>query len=109
MMTIRFWLHKQKALIDSAGLTIEGQGLLISLRLVKKKPVDVFTRTGFIKMIRRYLLSHLQYYHRLKVLNYCVRDGNRCDHFDMFAGRDRTGLFTRCDLILTDHVFWLLL
>ena len=51
-------------------------------------------------MIRRYLLSHLQYYHRLKVLNYCVRDGNRCDHFNMFAGRDCSGLFARCNLIL---------
>ncbi len=59
-------------------------------------------------MIRRYLLSHLQYYHRLKALNYCVRDGNRCDHFNMFAGRDHTGLFTRCDLILTKIMsYWL--
>ena len=29
------------------------------------------------KINRQYLLSHLQYYHRLGKLNYCVRDGNR--------------------------------
>ena len=50
--------------------------------------------------MRRHLLSHLQYYHRLKALNYCVRDGNRCDHFDMFAGKAHRSLFTCDDLDL---------
>ena len=49
---------------------------------------------GFIK-IRRYLLSHLQYYHRLGKLNYRVRDGNGCDLYDMFAGRSPAGGKTR--------------
>jgi hypothetical protein len=70
----------------------------ISKKCQKKEPVDVFTSTGSYK-IRRYLLSRLLHYHRLKLLNFCVRDGNRCDQFDMFAGRDDTGLFARCHLI----------
>ena len=49
----------------------------------KKAPIN-FSIGAFI-LKRRYLLSHLRYYHRLEMLNYCVRDGNRCDHFDMFA------------------------
>ena len=44
---------------------------------------------------RQYLLSRLQHYHRLKVLNYCVRDGNRCDHFDIVTGKILTDLFTQ--------------
>ena len=35
---------------------------------------------------RRYLLSQLFYYHRLRKLNYCIRDGNRCDLSDIFTG-----------------------
>ena len=37
--------------------------------------------------IRRYLLSRFWHYHRLAVLNFCVRDGNRCDHYDIVTGR----------------------
>ena len=43
------------------------------------------------KQIRRYLLSHFWHYHRLGKLNYCVRDGNRCDLSDMVAGKKRAG------------------
>ena len=42
-------------------------------------------RASVIK-IRRYLLSHFWYYHRLWKLNYRVRDGNGCDLPDMFTG-----------------------
>lgn len=68
----------------------------------KKTSHRDFDARFYIK-IRRYLLSHLQYYHRLKALNYCVRDGNRCDHFDMFAGREHRSLFTCDDL---DPLIW---
>ncbi len=51
---------------------------------------------------RRYLLSHLQYYHRLEVLNFCVRDGNRCDHFDKVAGRSAANLFASPHLLAID-------
>jgi hypothetical protein len=54
----------------------------------KPKPGRVFEK------IRRYLLSHFWHYHRLAVLNYCVRDGNRCDHCDMFTGRRTCRLST---------------
>ena len=53
---------------------------------------------------RRYLLSRFWHYHRLKVLNFCVRDGNRCDHFDMFTGRELTGLYALS--ILDCSTFW---
>ena len=33
-----------------------------------------------------------RHYHRLAVLNYCVRDGNRCFHCDMVAGRVAYGV-----------------
>lgn len=53
---------------------------------------------------RRYLLSRFWHYHRLKVLNFCVRDGNRCDHFDMFTGRELAGLYALP--ILNCSTFW---
>jgi hypothetical protein len=62
-----------------------------------KKTPDLTTR-GFLKN-RQYLLSRLQHYHRLKVLNYCVRDGNRCDHFDIVTGKTSLGLFTQTTLV----------
>ena len=42
-------------------------------------------------MIRRYLLSHFQDYHRLEKLNCRVRDGNGCFLLDMVAGRSVGG------------------
>ena len=59
---------------------------------IQKKGPSRILREG-PSITRQYLLSHLQYYHRLEVLNFCVRDGNRCDHFDMVAGRELAGLF----------------
>ena len=46
----------------------------------------------------------MQYYHRLEVLNYCVRDGNRCDHFNMFTGKNSDDLFTRLSLFVQNNV-----
>jgi len=65
----------------------------------KKKTLSLFWLRVLYKN-RQYLLSRLQHYHRLKVLNYCVRDGNRCDHFDMVTGRTTSGLFTQTTLCL---------
>src|SRR6056297_1957534 len=33
------------------------------------------------------------HYHRLRKLNFCVRDGNRCDLSDMVAGKTTGGIF----------------
>ncbi len=41
------------------------------------EPGDTYFRTG-------------RHYHRLRKLNCCVRDGNRCDLSDMVAGKDLT-------------------
>ena len=57
----------------------------------KKAPVN--EDGGFLKN-RRYLLSRFWHYHRLVALNYCVRDGNRCDHYDIAAGRRARNLST---------------
>jgi hypothetical protein len=72
----------------------------VNEQIIKKSPVEIALYGAFeIQIIRRYLLSHLQYYHRLGVLNYCVRDGNRCDHYDMVAGRNLPSLFASADFI----------
>jgi hypothetical protein len=42
------------------------------------------------------------HYHRPKVLNYCVRNGNRCFHHGMVARKNTTGGKTRPCL-----TFWL--
>ena len=60
----------------------------------KKSPRGRLAPRG-LKKIRRYLLSHLWHYHRLAVLNFCVRDGNRCGHYDMFTGKKAPSLSTR--------------
>ena len=44
--------------------------------LLVNKPGDTYFHAG-------------RHYHRLAVLNYCVRDGNRCFHCDMVAGKGR--------------------
>ena len=41
--------------------------------------------------IRRYLLSHFWHYHRLRKLNYRVRNGNGCGLSDMVTGKSPTG------------------
>ncbi len=44
---------------------------------------------GSMDEIRRHLLSHFGYYHRLGKLNYRVRDGNGCGLSDMVTGKKR--------------------
>ena len=53
----------------------------------QKKPFAEFTKGALEQEIRRYLLSHFWHYHRLRKLNYRVRDGNGCDLSDLVAGR----------------------
>ena len=45
---------------------------------------------GSMDEIRRHLLSHFGYYHRLGKLNYRVRDGNGCGLSDKVTGKRRT-------------------
>ena len=52
-----------------------------------KKPLASFPARGLMfKKPRQYLLSRLLHYHRLRKLNYCVRDGNRCGLSDVVTG-----------------------
>ena len=51
---------------------------LTARALMEKQTGDTYFRAG-------------GHYHRLVVLNYCVRDGNRCDHYDMVAGKTTPG------------------
>lgn len=44
---------------------------------------------GSFDLIRQHLLSHFWYYHRLRKLNYRVRNGNGCGLSDMVTGKER--------------------
>src|SRR5437667_107830 len=58
----------------------------------QKTPRSFFRNCeGLLKYPRRYLLSRLLHYHRLRKLNFCVRYGNRCGLSDMVTGKDRDG------------------
>ena len=60
-------------------------------RTRQQKTPGVHQDSGGVEKIRQHLLSHLQYYHRLRKLNYRVRDGNGCGLSDMVAGKGRGG------------------
>ncbi len=53
------------------------------------------TLGGFVNEIRRHLLSHFWYYHRLRKLNYRVRNGNGCGLSDMVTGKERAAQLRR--------------
>ena len=44
---------------------------------------------GSFDLIRQHLLSHFWYYHRLRKLNYRVRNGNGCGLSNMVTGKER--------------------
>ena len=50
---------------------------------------------GIQKINRQYLLSPFVDYHRLRKLNFRVRDGNGCDLSDMTTGSTLDDLFAR--------------
>ena len=54
------------------------------LSTFRKYPFWLLNQKGYI--IRRYLLSQFLDYHRLRRLNFCVRNGNRCDPSDIVTG-----------------------
>src|SRR5436189_2698378 len=65
------------------------RGWRIWLLHAHKKPLADYSARGLVfKKPRRYLLSRLLHYHRLRKLNYCVRDGNRCGLSDVVTGND---------------------
>ena len=55
----------------------------------KKPRLGCDAQAGFCEKIRQHLLSHFWYYHRLRKLNYRVRNGNGCDLSDMVTGKNR--------------------
>ena len=63
-----------------------------SLHETKKAPMA--SHGGFLKSGDTYFRVGI-HYHRLAKLNYCVRDGNRCDLCDIVTGRSLRGVETR--------------
>jgi hypothetical protein len=77
-------------------------GILATIRMEmrrggkKARTPEVLEAPGALcELIRQHLLSHFWYYHRLRKLNYRVRNGNGCDLSDMVAGKERTGRTVR--------------
>ena len=67
-------------------------------RATKNPPRADVARGGSVVKIRQHLLSHFWYYHRLRKLNYRVRDGNGCDLSDMATGKKRRSGISRATL-----------
>ena len=77
-------------LLPSSGrcrLPADRNAQRICSRAYKKPLAAHLSCEGLLKYPRRYLLSRLLHYHRLRKLNYCVRDGNRCVLSDMVTGK----------------------
>ncbi len=55
---------------------------------IKKPHLELFP-SGVIKIGDTYFRECF-HYHRLGVLNYCVRNGNRCLHYNMVAKKGRS-------------------
>ena len=58
----------------------------------EKSLVQQGAERGFLKPGDTYFHAGM-HYHRLRKLNCCVRDGNRCDLSDMVAGRPDAEFF----------------
>ena len=58
--------------------------------LQKRKDPTQSYLSGVIKPATTYFRA--MHYHRLQGLNYCDRDGNRCDSLDMVTDKERSTL-----------------
>ncbi len=58
---------------------------------IKKASRELDSREASCVKIRQHLLSHLRYYHRLRELNYRVRNGNGCGLSNMVTGKEPAG------------------
>ena len=73
----------------------------ITSRQAQTKTPRAFARGVFDKPGDTYF-RECSHYHRPEVLNYCVRNGNRCFHYGMVARKDRRSGKTPSGL-----TFWL--
>lgn len=73
--------HAGRAAVDSPVLGV------VALPKNKKGPRGSSPGGLLVNEIRRHLLSHFGYYHRLGKLNYRVRDGNGCGLSEMVTGK----------------------